>query len=109
MQSSAHLLNVKYVSTVVSHIFGINISKDTILSSCLILLLQCYHTITSYKKALVSGKPYKVCTVVFDGRTLHSDNECRLCEHGKKCTRGGRSKKIKLDGRPPETSIRNLV
>ena len=30
-----------------------------------------------------------------------------LCVHGRKCTRGGRSKKI--DGRPPETLIRNLV
>ena len=92
VQSSAHLLNVKYLSTVVPHmlfiVIGINMSKDVPSSHPVSLCYLCCHTITSYKKTLDSGKPYKVCTVVFDGWTLHSDNECRLCEHGKKCIQG---------------------
>ena len=49
--------------------------------------------------------------MVFDGWMSHSDDVCRVCEQGMKCDRGGRPKKIKLDGRPPEIPmpVMNLV
>ena len=47
--------------------------------------------------------------MVFDGWMSHNDDVCWVCEQGRKCNRGGRPKKIKLDGRPPEIPIRNLV
>ena len=90
-------------------VFGISISNDLPSTHPTSFCYLCYQTIASYKKALDSGRSYNVCTVVFDGWMSHNDDVCRVCEQGRKCNRGGRPKKIKLDGRPPEIPMRNLV
>lgn len=90
-------------------VFEISISNDLPSTHPTTFCYSCYQTISLYKKALDSGRSYNVSTVVFDGWMSHSDDVCRVCEQGRKCYRGGRPKKIKLDGRPPDIPIRNLV
>ena len=50
-----------------------------------------------------------MCTVLFDGWTLHSDNECIVCVCMGGIVQRERDQIIKLHGRPPETPISNLV
>ena len=52
---------------------------------------------------------HAMCALVFDGWISHSDDVCWVCEQGRKCVRGGRPKKINVDGRPTDIPIRNLV